>query len=153
MRRLVIALSMSLVSGADARAAGDLGYPGSALKEFERGRLPSFEQAPPLDLGPSAGATAREPEKSPTYEEYLANCFVRVGGRVLVSGPCRILREKDKSVTFELTDKPLVVSFQRSRTWTATLGDRELGKVYKRGDCWGGKGVYACDRGKAAERR
>lgn len=155
MRRLVIALAIGLVFDAAGLCAGaaELGYPGSALKEFERGPLPSFEEAPPLDAGSAEDAATPEPEKPPSYDEYLADCFVKIEGRVLISGRCQILREDDKSVTFELAGEPLVLSFRQSRTWTARLGERDLGKVYKRGSCWGNRGFYACDRGRARERR
>lgn len=155
MKRFVTASGVWLAFGAGFCAgAAELGYPGSALKEFERGPLPSFEDAPPLDVAPERSAPEPEPrpEKPPRYDEYLANCYVKIEGRIIISGRCQILRENEKSVTFELADQPLVLTFRARRTWTATWGDRDLGKVYKRGSCWGNKGFYACDRGRASQR-
>ncbi|PPD42719.1 MAG: hypothetical protein CTY15_11785 [Methylocystis sp.] len=76
----------------------------------------------------------------------MAKCYFKLSGRVQNSGPCRVSRT-DKAVVFQLPGKPLQIAQIRGRVWSATLGGRSLGKVYKTGACWGAKGFYACDNG------
>ncbi len=78
----------------------------------------------------------------------IANCFVKVDGRVLISRSCQVSWTKQQRVTFQLAEKPLTISYDHGRTWLATLGSQELGKVYKTGSCWGSKRVYVCEHGK-----
>ena len=66
----------------------------------------------------------------------------------MIAKPCRILRDKDKEVIFEIDEGPLTIKLRQGRVWTARLKDRDLGAVYKTGPCWGAKGFYACDRGR-----
>lgn len=157
--RLAIMLGVALVVGFAPRAgAADLGYPGSALAEFADKPRATFDDAPPLGAGRGpvavapdivpAPAPAQTPAPAPTYDEYEAQCFVKIDGRVVIGRVCSILREKEKSVTFELTEGPLTLTFRQGRVWTARLGDREFGNVYKTGSCWGAHGFYACDRGR-----
>ncbi len=67
---------------------------------------------------------------------------------MVIAKPCRILRDKDKEVIFEIDEGPLTIKLRQGRVWTARLKDRDLGAVYKTGPCWGAKGFYACDRGR-----
>jgi hypothetical protein len=51
---------------------------------------------------------------------------------------------KGQSLTLGLTDKTVTLAFDHGRTWTATMGKRQLGKVFKRDSCWGNKHIYIC---------
>jgi hypothetical protein len=95
---------------------------------------------------PSSSEAASTP--SAGLDEYEARCFVKLDGRVVIAKPCRILRDKDKEVIFEIDEGPLTLKLRQGRVWTARLKDRDLGAVYKTGPCWGAKGFYACDRGR-----
>lgn len=114
------------------------------------------EPAPPQPVPPPAREASAEPsppaaraaEPAPTLDEYEASCFVKIDGRVLVSKTCRILREREKSVVFEIDEGPLTLDYRQGRTWTARLAERDIGNVYKTGNCWGAHGFYACDRGR-----
>ncbi|HYA80901.1 MAG TPA: hypothetical protein VED87_08230 [Methylocystis sp.] len=79
-------------------------------------------------------------------EEYRARCFVKVDGRVHFDGRCQISWKSDSSVTFALEHDPLTLTHGHGRTWLMALGERELGKVFKRGSCWGSRRVYVCER-------
>jgi len=101
-------------------------------------------QPPPQEPAPSAASSG----PSTGLDEYEARCFVKIDGRVVIGKPCRILRDKDKEVIFEIDDGPLTIKLRQGRVWTARLKDRDFGNVYKTGPCWGAKGFYACDRGR-----
>jgi hypothetical protein len=170
MRRGV-ALLLGIAAGAPA-GAGELGYPGSALAEFAGKPRPSFDEAPPVAAGGSQSAPKPPPEPAPaaepvpaappsptapaaaeapldaTFDEYEARCFVKIDGNVVTSKVCRILREKDKSFVFQLAEGALTITHRHGRVWTARLGSRDFGNVYKTGSCWGAHGFYACDRGR-----
>ncbi|MBG0809554.1 hypothetical protein IY145_09200 [Methylosinus sp. H3A] len=88
------------------------------------------------------------PTASAGLDEYEARCFVKLEGRVVIAKPCRILRDKDREVIFEIDEGPLTIKLRQGRVWTARLKDRDLGNVYRTGPCWGAKGFYACDRGR-----
>jgi len=128
-----------------------------------------FDAAPPLNLDAtpeppkvSEAEKAGDVEKTGDVEKVskveheaeasvsgsIANCFVKVDGRVLVSRSCQVSWTKQQRVTFQLAEKPLTISFEHGRTWLATLGSQELGKVFKTGSCWGSKRVYVCEHGK-----
>ncbi|QGM96156.1 hypothetical protein [Methylocystis parvus] len=79
---------------------------------------------------------------------HMAKCFLKLSGRVQNSGACRVDHD-GSSVVFHLPGKPLEIVQQNGRVWTATLGGRSLGKVYrnKSAPCWGAKGFYACENG------
>ena len=134
-----------------AAKLGDLGYPASALEELVHTPRTSFDDAPPLDLGSSPQPSKDsevEKELKPSHDEYIAKCFVKVDERVRVNGSCQVLRTKATGVTFKLAESPVTISYEHGRTWTATLGSRDLGKVYKRGLCWGSRRVYICEHDK-----
>lgn len=133
-----------------AATSGALGDNALALGDLvQRPRL-SFSDAPPMDSSSSSPAsddTEVKKEIKPRQDEYVAKCFVKVDGRVHANGSCRVLRTEGRKVTFELAGKPVTISFDHGRTWLATLGSRELGKVYRRGSCWASRQVYICENG------
>lgn len=111
----------------------------------------SAYEAPTAAAEPKAVASANEEAAPPESAKddvgtRMSKCFVRLSGRVQTSGPCRVSRTGE-SVTFQLPGKSLTLAHGHGRVWTATLGGRNLGKVYKSGACWGAKGVYVCDKG------
>ncbi|WP_159730483.1 hypothetical protein [Methylosinus sp. Ce-a6] len=106
----------------------------------------SPQESRPHDQTPASPAPA--PQSPATLDEYEARCFVKIDGRVLIAKTCRILRDKDKEVIFEIDDGPLTIKLRQGRVWTARLKDRDFGNVYKTGSCWGAQGFYACDRGR-----
>lgn len=106
----------------------------------------SSQETSPPDQTPASPAPA--PQSLATLDEYEARCFVKIDGRVLIAKTCRILRDKDKEVIFEIDDGPLTIKLRQGRVWTARLKDRDFGNVYKTGSCWGAQGFYACDRGR-----
>ena len=85
---------------------------------------------------------------SSAAEGYRAGCFVKVDGRIQFDGRCQIRWKDDTSVTFALNRDPLTLTHEHGRTWSTTWGKRELGKVFKRGSCWGSRRAYICERGK-----
>jgi hypothetical protein len=148
----------------------DLGH---VLAPFETAALRPkllFDQAPPLmeDSIPEPSKAADQAEKAGDVEkasdvekvskvekdtkskanESIANCFVKVDGRVLISRSCQVSWTKQQQVAFKIAEKSLTISYDHGRTWLATLGSQELGKVYKTGSCWGSKRVYVCEHGK-----
>jgi hypothetical protein len=128
-----------------------------------------FDQAPPLNLDsssePSTGGKVEkagdiqnasddenvsrvEKEPKSRVNESISNCLVKVDGRVLINRSCQVSWTKQQQVTFALAEKPLTISHDHGRTWLATLGSRELGKVFKTGSCWGSKRAYICEHHK-----
>lgn len=76
----------------------------------------------------------------------MAKCFIKVSGRVQNNGACRI-RHAGETVIFQYSGSTLEISHAQGRVWTAKVGGRSLGKVYKSGACWGGSGFYVCENG------
>ena len=96
-----------------------------------------------------ASETAKAtPESEPAGSEAsTGKCYVRIGGRVLNSGACQISRQGG-AVTFQYSGQTLTLSPVRGKTWSAKLGSKNIGNVYKSGgSCWGSRSAYICDRG------
>ncbi len=103
----------------------------------------AHEAAPQAGQGRAAeSAPAREAADRGRVEK----CYFKLSGHVQNSGPCRVTHTGN-AVVFQLPGKPLEIAQNHGRVWTATLGGRSLGKVYKTGACWGAKGFYACENG------
>ncbi|MGA8169865.1 MAG: hypothetical protein WB816_03375 [Methylocystis sp.] len=134
-----------------------------------------FDQAPPLNLDPgseplseplkvsqvekagdvanagdveTAGAIEKGAKVEPRPKESTGKCLVKVDGRVLIDRSCLVSWTKQQRASFPVAGKPLTVSLDHGRTWRATLGSQELGKVFKTGSCWGSERVYACEHYK-----
>jgi hypothetical protein len=125
-----------------------LGYPASALAEAARGSTSLTDAAPMLErslpfLNSITEAAVKGPDAS--SEKNSGACFIKIGGRVYVNGSCHVSRTNGPSVTFDLPKRPVTITFDHGRTWTATVGTRQLGKVVKRDACWGSKKVYVCE--------
>ncbi|WP_424363119.1 hypothetical protein [Methylocystis parvus] len=97
---------------------------------------------------PPAGAKPAADDSKADAGGRMAKCYLKLSGKVQNSGACRV-NHAGESVIFHLPGKPLELAHDRGRVWTATLGGRNLGKVYKNKDapCWGAKGFYACENG------
>jgi hypothetical protein len=128
-----------------------------------------FDQAPPLNLDASSepsrvgkveksgdvenahdveNVIGVEKEAKSRVNESTSKCLVKVDGRVLIDRSCQVSWTKQQRVTFALAEKTLTLSLDHGRTWLATLGSRELGKVFKTGSCWGSKRAYICEHHK-----
>ncbi|PPD17319.1 MAG: hypothetical protein CTY30_07395, partial [Methylocystis sp.] len=94
----------------------------------------------------SATANVAAEQESPESEARTGKCYVRISGRVLNSGVCQISR-KGGAVIFQYSGQTLTLSPARGKSWSAALGGKNLGNVYKSGSCWGSKSTYICDRG------
>jgi hypothetical protein len=141
----------------------DLGYVLAPIEEVPTSPKLLFDQAPPLNLDSSSEPSKAgeienasdnksvggvEKEAKSGVNESTSNCLVKVDGRIVINRSCQVSWTKQQQVTFELADKPLTISHDHGRTWLATLGSQELGKIYKRGSCWGSKRVYICEHHK-----
>jgi hypothetical protein len=94
----------------------------------------------------SAAANVAGEQEPPASEARTGKCYVRISGRVLNSGVCQISR-KGGAVIFQYSGQTLTLSPARGKSWSAALGGKNLGNVYKSGSCWGSKSTYICDRG------
>lgn len=94
----------------------------------------------------SATANVAAEQEPPASEARSGKCYVRISGRVLNSGACQISR-KGGAVVFQYSGQTLTLSPARGKTWSAALGGKTLGNVYKSGSCWSSKSTYICDRG------
>ncbi|NUJ79199.1 hypothetical protein HUN39_03975 [Methylocystis sp. FS] len=94
----------------------------------------------------SARANVAVEQEPPASEARTGKCYVRISGRVVNSGVCQISR-KGGAVVFQYSGQTLTLSPAKGKTWSAALGGKNLGNVYKSGSCWGSKSTYICDRG------
>jgi len=141
----------------------DPGYVLAPIEEVAAKPKLLFDQAPPLNLDSSseplkvskvekAGDVEKvsrvEQEAKSRVNELTSSCLVKVDGRILINRLCQVSWTKQQQLTFELAERPLTISHDHGRTWLATLGSRELGKVFKTGSCWGSKRAYICEHHK-----
>jgi hypothetical protein len=112
----------------------------------------AIEQPPsapePAQAMKEEAAAPEKLDEAPKAEESgrTAKCYFKLSGRVQNSGTCRV-QHSGESVVFQFPGKPLEIAHNHGRVWIATLGGRNLGKVYKSGACWGARGFYACENG------
>jgi len=106
--------------------------------------------APAVTPKPEEPAVVETPADEMKTDEggRTAKCYLKLSGRVQSSGACKVTHTGG-TVVFHLPGKPLEIVQQNGRVWTATLGGRSLGKVYrnKSAPCWGARGFYACENG------
>ncbi|MBG0798813.1 hypothetical protein IYX23_14150 [Methylocystis sp. L43] len=120
----------------------------------------AFDDAPPVDTAataepddeaPAARTTAAresQREDEPANEGRRAKCFVKVDGRVLFERSCMLRQPRRSTLTLNAGDDAVVLTQDHGRTWTASLGGRSLGKVYRTGECWGRRRqVFICAKG------
>lgn len=106
---------------------------------------PAEAAEPPAS--PRAAVASRTEEK-PSNEARRRQCLVKVDGSVLFDRGCTLRQPSRSTVTFDAGGENVVLTLERGRTWTARLGDRSLGKVYRTGECWGRRReVYICAKG------
>ena len=132
--------------GVDVAARdGELPRPG--------GDTPPVEAAgteEPEEEGQAARTAGRESEREdePADEGRRAKCFVKVDGRVLFERSCMLRQPRRSTLTLNAGDDAVVLTQDHGRTWTASLGGRSLGKVYRTGECWGRRRqVFICAKG------
>jgi hypothetical protein len=131
-------------SEAPAESVADAGPPSVA----DAAPAPANEASAGEEAAPAAPRAAQAPRVEAKSEDRgrMARCYLKLSGRVQSSGSCRV-RHTDDSVILDLPGKPLELAHAHGRTWIATLGGRNLGKVYRNGACWGAHGFYACENG------
>ena len=115
----------------------------------------AFDDAPPVDAAaraepddeaPAARESQREDE--PANEGRRAKCFVKIDGRVLFERSCLLRQPGRSTLTLNAGADAVVLTQDHGRTWTASLGGRSLGKVYRTGECWGRRRqVFICAKG------
>ncbi len=107
-------------------------------------------RAEPDDEAPAAQAAARQSQRvdEPPNESRRGKCFVKVDGQILFEHGCMLRQSGRSKFTLNAGDEALVLTLEQGRTWTASLGGRSLGKVYRTGECWGRRRqVYICAKG------
>lgn len=114
--------------------------------EFLNGDIAGRRRKARRDIEDGASATRENAAEEAAPDARTGKCYVRISGRVLNSGACQISR-KAGGVTFQYSGQTLTLSPVRGKTWSATLGGRNIGSVYKSGSCWGSRSTYICDRG------
>jgi hypothetical protein len=106
--------------------------------------------APVSERAAAPAAPAKAVAEAPKADTggRMAKCYFKLAGRVQSSAACRV-DHSGQSVLFHLPGKPLEIVHENGRVWSATLGGRNLGRVYRNKDapCWGAKGFYACENG------
>lgn len=117
---------------------------------------PVRETAAPEDAAPPAQAlgyadapsAAEPPAKATDDAGRPTPCFVKVGGRVLTKGNCKV-SHKGASVTLTYAGSTITIAPSRGREWTLSVGGRTVGRVYKSGGaCWGSRNhTWVCERG------
>ncbi|HEY8214685.1 MAG TPA: hypothetical protein VIG36_11215 [Methylocystis sp.] len=145
---------------ADALAAAVAPLDAAAVAPLDAARpKTAFDAAPPVDTAalaepddeaPSAPAAARESQRDdePATEGRRGKCFVKVDGHVLFERGCMLRQPRRSMLTLNAGDEAVVLTLEHGRTWTASLGGRNLGKVYRTGECWGRRRqVYICAKG------
>lgn len=105
-----------------------------------------YAETGPEIAPPAAAALSRETKNEKAEGEKVARCLVKVSGRTLNSGPCRVFRN-GQAVTLSFGGGDVTVSPHRGREWTLSVGGRSVGKVYKSGGCWGSRNhTWVCER-------
>ncbi len=112
----------------------------------------AVERAPSVDAARSTSAASAavesQAEEKPANEGRHTQCLVKVDGQVLFQRGCMLRQSGRSTFTFNAGDEAVVLTLERGRTWTARLGGRSLGKVYRTGECWGRRReVYICAKG------
>lgn len=110
------------------------------------------ERAAPAEAAAPAAspraAVASRTEEKPANEGRRTQCLVKVDGSVLFDRGCMLRQPGRSTFTFDAGGDDVVLTLERGRTWTASLGGRSLGKVYRTGNCWGRRReVYICAKG------
>ncbi|MEK4035177.1 hypothetical protein WOC76_07785 [Methylocystis sp. IM3] len=158
---LIDSRPLAEIGATPEKAPEPLAPPAATLREKlepgEDGAQKAAAAAPPpvIEAAPARAEEAPAPEAAPVPPRAeaksedrgrIAHCYLKLAGRVQSSGSCRV-RRTEESVILELPGKPLEIAHAHGRVWTAALGGRALGNVYRSGSCWGARGFYACEKG------
>lgn len=111
---------------------------------------PSVDAAAPAEPDDDASRVAQESQRAEETagDARHAKCFVKVDGRVLFERSCTLRQPSRSTLTLNAGDDAVVLTQEHGRTWSADLGGRSLGKVYRTGQCWGRRRqVYICAKG------
>ncbi len=111
---------------------------------------PSVDAAEPAASAASVPSAARESqrEEKPAGDGRHTKCLVKVDGQILFDRGCRLRQPGRSTFTFDAGGDDVVLTLEHGRTWTASLGGRSLGNVYRTGECWGRRReVYICAKG------
>jgi hypothetical protein len=109
-------------------------------------RVAPAEAAEPTES--PRGAVAGRTEEKSADEGRRTQCLVKVDGSVLFDRGCTLRQVGRSTFTFDAGGDDVILTLERGRTWTASLGGRSLGKVYRTGNCWGRRReVYICAKG------
>jgi hypothetical protein len=152
--------------------SSELGYPGSALAEFQRLEpLIATARAPLLDAPPPSAASQPEAKLDEKTIKYTGKCYARLDGRVRINGPCPVTWRTGDDLGVDLdvgenrNEEEVVVS-RDGRKWRAHWGQftdgaggrsrakgskssaaqQDLGEVRKHGSCWSNSRVRICER-------
>lgn len=115
------------------------------------GEAAAPEVAPPEQAMGYADATKTAEASEPVAADGAgrpANCFVKVGGRVLNKGACKV-SHRGAAVTLAYGGSTVTIAPHRGREWMLSIGGRNVGAVYKSGGaCWGSRNrTWICERG------
>lgn len=155
--------------------SSELGFPGSALAEFQHSQ-PSIAvaRAPTLDAAPMPTTAEHSAKADEKTIKYTGKCFARLDGHVRIDGPCPVTWRtgSDMRVDIDGEDKKArggawrAVVSRDGRKWRARWGQltdrpdhdaeesnsrsvsalKDLGEVRKHGSCWSNSRVRICER-------
>ncbi len=137
----------------DARR--DAPAPAASREELAASREETASADPaPLSYAPAAHDAEKASARSAVQNiaqsaagEHVSHCFVKVAGRVLNNGTCRISHH-GSAVTLRYGGASVAVSPHQGREWTLTMSGRNVGKVYRSGACWGANNhTWVCEKG------
>ncbi|MEF3364930.1 hypothetical protein V3H18_00105 [Methylocystis sp. 9N] len=126
--------------GPASAAAPAAAFEAGPVSEGATEPAPSQTASAARDEAPTAAAAKAAPEGR------AGKCLVKISGRVVNSGACRI-SSSGAAVTFQYSGQTATLSPVKGKTWSLTLGGKKLGPVYKSGGCWASRQAYICERG------
>jgi hypothetical protein len=137
----ILAITVAVISAFSASVAlsNELGYPGSALAEFQRFEpMLVTEKARTQVVAPrqqsSFAESAQPPQESPAPEtstkgdektiKYTGKCYARLDGRVRINGPCPVTWRTGDDLRVDLLagDDENVAIARDGRKWRAHWG-------------------------------
>lgn len=165
-------LSASLPNFAQS---SELGFPGSALAEFQHSQPTiAIARAPSVDPAPTPATAEHSAKPDEKTIKYTGKCFARLDGHVRIDGPCPVTWRTggDLRVDIDGEDKKArggawrAVVSRDGRKWRAHWGQltdgldhgaqesdsksvsalKDLGEVRKHGSCWSNSRVRICER-------
>jgi hypothetical protein len=116
--------------------------PAPAIAEARADPAPVEAPKKPVVATPTQKASSAASEN--VDAKTAARCFVKVDGKVIAGHGCPV-QHAGKRVVFALAGKPVTVTLNHGRVWSASMGGVSLGKVFKTGSCWGSERAYICE--------